>query len=54
VKRSGVKLSRELAKRATGKTLYILDEPPPGCISTTSSSCCNVLHRLRDEATRSW
>jgi len=34
-----VKLAKELSKRATGRTLYILDEPTTACISTTSRSC---------------
>ena len=35
-----IKLSRELAKRSTGRTLYILDEPSaPASTSTTCASC---------------
>jgi len=34
-----VKLALELSKRDTGRTLYILDEPPPACISPTSTCC---------------
>ena len=34
-----VKLSLELSKRDTGRTLYILDEPTTGLLSTTSSCC---------------
>ncbi|EUA35855.1 ABC transporter family protein [Mycobacterium xenopi 4042] len=34
-----VKLASELQKRSTGRTVYILDEPTPGCISTISASC---------------
>ena len=33
-----VKLALELSKRDTGRTLYILDEPPPACTSATSRS----------------
>ena len=34
-----VKLSRELSKRDTGKTLYILTSRLPACTSKTSASC---------------
>jgi excinuclease ABC subunit A len=34
-----VKLALELSKRDTGRTLYILDEPPPACILPTSICC---------------
>jgi excinuclease ABC subunit A len=34
-----VKLALELSKRDTGRTLYILDERPPACISRTSKCC---------------
>ncbi|HTX23119.1 MAG TPA: excinuclease ABC subunit UvrA [Steroidobacteraceae bacterium] len=44
-----VKLSRELAKRATGRTLYILDEPTTGLHFQDIAQLLNVLHRLRDE-----
>ncbi len=44
-----VKLSRELAKRATGRTLYILDEPTTGLHFHDVQQLLNVLHRLRDE-----
>ena len=44
-----VKLSRELAKRATGKTLYILDEPTTGLHFHDVEQLLHVLHRLRDE-----
>jgi excinuclease ABC subunit A len=44
-----VKLSRELAKRATGRTLYILDEPTTGLHFHDVQQLLIVLHRLRDE-----
>jgi excinuclease ABC subunit A len=44
-----VKLSRELAKRATGRTLYILDEPTTGLHFQDVEQLLHVLHRLRDE-----
>jgi len=44
-----VKLSRELAKRATGRTLYILDEPTTGLHYADIEQLLRVLHRLRDE-----
>ena len=43
-----VKLSRELSKRDTGKTLYILDEPTTGLHFHDVSQLLGVLHRLRD------
>ena len=43
-----VKLSRELSKRDTGKTLYILDEPTTGLHFYDIQQLLSVLHRLRD------
>lgn len=43
-----VKLSRELSKRDTGSTLYILDEPTTGLHFQDIQQLLNVLHRLRD------
>ena len=44
-----VKLSRELSKRGTGKTLYILDEPTTGLHFHDIAQLLEVLHRLRDQ-----
>ncbi|MCZ6717818.1 MAG: excinuclease ABC subunit UvrA [Gammaproteobacteria bacterium] len=43
-----VKLSRELSKRDTGNTLYILDEPTTGLHFYDIEQLLRVLHRLRD------
>lgn len=43
-----VKLAKELSKRDTGKTLYILDEPTTGLHFYDIQQLLNVLHRLRD------
>ncbi|MBD3652526.1 excinuclease ABC subunit UvrA [Kangiella sp.] len=43
-----VKLSRELSKRDTGQTLYILDEPTTGLHFHDVNQLLKVLHRLRD------
>jgi excinuclease ABC subunit A len=43
-----VKLSRELAKRSTGKTLYILDEPTTGLHMADVRQLITVLERLVD------
>ena len=42
-----VKLATELSKRATGKTLYILDEPTTGLHSYDVDKLCKVLNRLQ-------
>lgn len=44
-----VKLAKELAKRDTGKTLYILDEPTTGLHFEDIRMLLTVLHRLRDQ-----
>ena len=44
-----VKLSKELSKRGTGKTLYILDEPTTGLHFHDIEQLLSVLHRLRDQ-----
>ncbi len=43
-----VKLATELSKRATGKTLYILDEPTTGLHSYDVSKLIDILFKLRD------
>ena len=43
-----IKLSRELSKRDTGQTLYILDEPTTGLHFQDIELLLGVLHRLRD------
>ena len=43
-----VKLSRELARRATGRTLYVLDEPTTGLHFHDIGRLLKVLHRLVD------
>ncbi len=43
-----IKLSRELSKRGTGRTLYILDEPTTGLHFHDIEQLLQVLHRLRD------
>lgn len=43
-----VKLATELSKRATGKTLYILDEPTTGLATDDIARLINVLERLVD------
>ncbi|HIC33292.1 MAG TPA: ATP-binding cassette domain-containing protein, partial [Gammaproteobacteria bacterium] len=44
-----VKLSRELSKRGTGKTLYILDEPTTGLHFRDIQQLLEVLQRLRND-----
>ena len=44
-----VKLSKELSRRDTGRTLYILDEPTTGLHFHDIEHLLGVLHRLRDE-----
>ncbi|MEO8402333.1 MAG: excinuclease ABC subunit UvrA [Gammaproteobacteria bacterium] len=44
-----IKLARELSRRDTGKTLYILDEPTTGLHFHDIEQLLKVLHRLRDD-----
>ena len=44
-----VKLAKELSKRATGSTLYVLDEPTTGLHFHDIAQLLTVLHRLRDQ-----
>ena len=44
-----VKLSKELSRRATGKTLYILDEPTTGLHFEDTKKLLEVLHELADQ-----
>ncbi|MBW2086225.1 MAG: excinuclease ABC subunit UvrA, partial [Deltaproteobacteria bacterium] len=44
-----IKLSRELSKRSTGRTLYILDEPTTGLHFDDIKKLLNVLNRLVDQ-----
>ena len=43
-----IKLARELSKRQTGKTLYLLDEPTTGLHFDDVKKLLDVLHRLSD------
>ena len=43
-----VKLAKELSKRETGKTIYILDEPTTGLHFHDVDQLLKVLHRIRD------
>ena len=43
-----IKLSKELSKRSTGKTLFILDEPTTGLHFDDIQKLLSVLHRLVD------
>jgi excinuclease ABC subunit A len=43
-----IKLARELSKRQTGKTLYLLDEPTTGLHFDDVKKLLHVLHRLTD------
>jgi excinuclease ABC subunit A len=44
-----VKLAKELSKRGTGSTLYILDEPTTGLHFHDIAQLLKVLYRLRDQ-----
>ncbi len=44
-----IKLAKELSKRSTGRTLYILDEPTTGLHFHDVDQLLDVLHRLREE-----
>jgi excinuclease ABC subunit A len=44
-----VKLAKELSKRATGKTLYVLDEPTTGLHFHDIAQLLEVLYKLRDQ-----
>ena len=44
-----IKLSRELSKRDTGRTLYLMDEPTTGLHFHDIKQLLKVIHRLRDE-----
>tara|TARA_X000000950_G_scaffold215858_1_gene259786 strand:- start:2759 stop:5560 length:2802 start_codon:yes stop_codon:yes gene_type:complete len=44
-----IKLSKELSKRSTGQTIYILDEPTTGLHFHDIQQLLNILHRLTDQ-----
>ena len=44
-----IKLAKELSKRSTGKTLFILDEPTTGLHFADIELLLNVLNRLKDQ-----
>ncbi len=44
-----IKLAKELARKSTGRTLYILDEPTTGLHSSDISKLLSVLHKLVDQ-----
>jgi excinuclease ABC subunit A len=44
-----VKLAKELSKRATGSTLYVLDEPTTGLHFHDIAQLLEVLYKLRDQ-----
>ena len=49
-----IKLTRELAKRGTGRTIYLLDEPTTGCTSTMSRSSSRCWTTWWPRATPWW
>ena len=44
-----IKIAKELGKRSTGKTLYLLDEPTTGLHFDDIKKLLKVLHRLRED-----
>ena len=44
-----IKLAKELSKRSTGKTLFVLDEPTTGLHFADIELLLNVLNRLKDQ-----
>jgi len=44
-----IKISKELGKRSTGETLYLLDEPTTGLHFADIKKLLEVLHRLRED-----
>ncbi len=49
-----VKLARELARKSTGQSLYVLDEPTTGLHFDDVKKILELLGRLMTWATRSW